>query len=191
VASAFERGLLSWLGVKYQEPRRLTRMQASRGPHPFTQDPNATGARVCVCGGWSGHPSHSTRERPPLPPADIETEALMNELADDATARTARRELRQDVMTAAADPEPETAAQEPVQPDVAETKPDLKQPEEPEEPELPPGVLGYAVGVFTSGACTGFTHTGLMSLKSARWEARQYSATGRFRPVEIRELSGD
>lgn len=50
---------------------------------------------------------------------------------------------------------------------------------------MPPGVLGYAVGVFPGGGntCSGLTHTGLMSLESARREAGQYAATARSEPA--------
>lgn len=73
-----------------------------------------------------------------------------------------------------------------------------------ESPALPPGVLGYAVGVFPVGGdeCTGLTHTGLMSAASARKEAGQYAAAARggakgafqgtcgYRAVEVREIGG-
>lgn len=69
------------------------------------------------------------------------------------------------------------------------------------EDVLPDGVLGYGVGVF-SGATerfSGLTHTGGLSLESARKEADAYTATARNAPfnpghgkcrylvVEIRE----
>ncbi len=68
---------------------------------------------------------------------------------------------------------------------------------------VPPGVLGYAVGVFPPDGehCSGLTHTGLMELGSARREAASYAAGARndpysprhagcrYRPVEIREVS--
>ena len=72
--------------------------------------------------------------------------------------------------------------------------------------DLPPGVLGYAVGVFPGDGpdCSGFTHTGRMTLEAARREAGAYGAAARqgpsgafsgrcgYRAVEIREVgAGD
>lgn len=101
-------------------------------------------------------------------------EDLMNQLADEGTARL----HAQAPLADACDGEPEPAL-------------------------LPPGVLGYAVGVFPGNAdtCSGLTHTGLMTVESARREADQYAAGARtdpysahhaecgYRPVEIRAVS--
>lgn len=56
---------------------------------------------------------------------------------------------------------------------------------------IPPGVLGYAVGVFPGGGkCTGLTHTGLMTPGSARREAASGERAGyAHRVVEVREVS--
>jgi hypothetical protein len=72
----------------------------------------------------------------------------------------------------------------------------------------PPGVLGYAVGVFPDGGnrCSGFTHTGRMELGEAQREAGLYRAAASdavrgepsggfrgncaYRAVEIREVPG-
>lgn len=76
---------------------------------------------------------------------------------------------------------------------------------EPESATLPPGVLGYGVGVFPGNrdACSGLAHTGVMTAESARREAAQYAAGARidpyspqhaecgYRPVEIRAAGED
>ena len=72
---------------------------------------------------------------------------------------------------------------------------------------LPPGVLGYAVGVFPGNGptCSGLTHTGRLTLETARWEAAEHTEQARkakdsneplagfhsrcaYRAVEIRDI---
>lgn len=118
---------------------------------------------------------HNAVRTPTEPSVRTQLEDLMNHLADEGTARLHAQEA---ARADACDGEPEPAP-------------------------LPPGVLGYGVGVFPGNAdtCSGLTHTGLMTAESAQREAAQYAIAARtdpvnarhaecgYRPVEIRAVS--
>jgi hypothetical protein len=134
----------------------------------------------------------------PVPAKPEETEALMNEIADaqergpsEPLIDYLRRNTELTNRAAASDPGAMAEVERHIEADIAGRRA-ADEAAAAGRAEPVPGVLGYLVAYRDFSNLIGTTHTTLMDLEGARWEAKQHgvSPTRRWFPVEVREVTG-